>query len=216
MRSVSELSSQEARWLAIDAQGLARPRPKGPIGKRHLQSAINAVGQLQLDAINVVARTQFLVLFSRLGSYEVSRLHDLTGPGADLFEYWGHAASLLPIAQYPLFRWRMDQHGTYGDSPTHAARRQAFRDANADYIDATLREVRDRGPLTAAQLIDPRRRNGEWWGRRSFGRVALETVRVELADLERLRPGDAVPADYVDLGDQAEFAPEVMDGECSA
>ena len=49
-----------------------------------------------------------------------------------------------------------------------------------------------------------------------FGRVALETVQVELADLERLRPGDAVPADYVDLGEQAEFAPEVMDGECSA
>lgn len=135
---------------------------------------INAIGQVQLDAINVVERTQFLVLFSRLGSYDVSRLHDLTGPGAELFEYWGHAASLMPMAQYPLFRWRMDQHGTHGDSPTYSARRQAFRDANADYIDAILREVRDRGPLTAAQLIDPRRRTGEWWGRRSFGRVALE------------------------------------------
>ena len=114
------------------------------------------------------------MLFSRLGSYEVSRLHDLTGPGGELFEYWGHAASLLPMAHYPLFRWRMDQHGTHGDSPIYAARRQAFRDANADYIDAILLEVRDRGPLTAAQLVDPRRRNGEWWDRRSFGRVALE------------------------------------------
>jgi uncharacterized protein len=174
VRSDSELSSRQARWLAMDAQGLAQPRPRGPIGKRHLLSAINGVGQVQLDAINVVERTQFLVLFSRLGPYEISRLHDLTGPGAELFEYWGHAAALLPMAHHPLFRWRMEQHGTYGESPTYTARREAFRDANADYIDSVLREVRDRGPLTAAQLIDPRRRTGEWWGRRSFGRIALE------------------------------------------
>ena len=49
-----------------------------------------------------------------------------------------------------------------------------------------------------------------------FGRVDLDTVKLELADLERLRPGDAVPADFVDLGEANEFAPEVMDGECSA
>jgi uncharacterized protein len=172
--SGSELSSREARWLAIDAQGLARPRVKGPIGKRHLRSVIDAVGQIQLDAINVVERTQFLVLFSRLGPYHVDKLHELTGPGGELFEYWGHAASLLPMAHQPLFRWRMDQHGTHGDSPIYAARRQVFQDAYAGYIDAILLEVRDRGSLTAAQLTDPRRRNGEWWDRRSLGRVALE------------------------------------------
>jgi sulfite reductase beta subunit-like hemoprotein len=49
-----------------------------------------------------------------------------------------------------------------------------------------------------------------------FGRVPLEAVKGELADLERLQPGDAVPSDFVDLGDAAEFAPVVMDGECSA
>jgi sulfite reductase beta subunit-like hemoprotein len=49
-----------------------------------------------------------------------------------------------------------------------------------------------------------------------FGRVDLDAVKVELADLERLEPGDAVPADYVDLGEADEFAPVVMDGECSA
>jgi len=49
-----------------------------------------------------------------------------------------------------------------------------------------------------------------------FGRVDLDVVKVELADLERLRPGDAVPADFIDLGEANEFAPEVMDGECSA
>ena len=49
-----------------------------------------------------------------------------------------------------------------------------------------------------------------------FGRVDLTVVRVELAGLERLQPGDAVPADFIDLGEAHEFAPEVMEGECSA
>ena len=174
MRAGAVVSSREARWLAIDAQGLARPRPKGPVGTRQVRSVVDAVGQLQLDAINVVERTQFLVLFSRLGAYEVDRLHDLTGPGGELFEYWGHAASLLPTSRQPLFRWRMQQHGPYGDSPTYAARREGFRAGNSDYIDAVFGEVRERGPLTAGQLTDPRRRDGEWWNRRSLGRVALE------------------------------------------
>ena len=183
MRAGTELSNEEARWLAVGAQGLAQPRPKGPIGKRHLRSAIAAVGQLQLDAINVVQRTQFLVLFSRLGAYDVTLLHDMTGPEGELFEYWGHAVSLLPMAHQPLFRWRMEQRGTYGESPTRSARRAAFREANADYIDRVFREVRDRGPLTAGQLADPRRRDGEWWDRRSFGRITLEYLfmRGELA-----------------------------------
>jgi uncharacterized protein YcaQ len=183
VRAGAELSAGDARWLAVDAQGLARPRPAGPIRKRHLRSTIAALGQLQLDAINVVQRTQFLVLFSRVGAYDVGLLHDLTGPGGDLFEYWGHAVALLPAAHYPLFRWRMEQSGTYGESPTRTARREAFRRANAEYIDTVFREVRDRGPLTAGQLADPRRRDGEWWDRRSFGRVTLEYLfmRGELA-----------------------------------
>jgi uncharacterized protein YcaQ len=170
----SDVSNREARWLALDAQGLARPRPKGRIGQRQLRSVIAAVGEIQLDAINVLERTQFLVPFSRVGPYDTELVHDLTGPGGELFEYWGHAASLLPMEHQPLFRWRMAQHGTFGDSPTYSARREAFRAANAAYIRAVFDEVRDRGPLTAGKLTDPRRRDGEWWNRRSFGRVALE------------------------------------------
>ena len=49
-----------------------------------------------------------------------------------------------------------------------------------------------------------------------FGRVEIERVKDRLADLEKLLPGDAVPADFIDLAEATEFAPEVMDGECSA
>jgi len=134
----------------------------------------DSIGQIQLDTINVLERTQFLVPFSRLGPYPRDALHALTGPNGDLFEYWGHAVSLLPTAHYPLFRWRMAQEGTVGDRPAHAAHREQFRREHADYIAAVFAEVRARGPLTAGQLSDPRRRDGEWWDRRSFGRVALE------------------------------------------
>jgi uncharacterized protein YcaQ len=129
---------------------------------------------VQLDAINVVARTQFLVLFSRLGAYDIDLLHSMTHPPGELFEYWGHAASLLPMTEQPWFRWRMAQSGPRGDSPTYAARRDAFAKEHREYIAAVLAEVRERGPLTAAQLTDPRRRDGEWWERRSYGRLALE------------------------------------------
>jgi uncharacterized protein YcaQ len=68
----------------------------------------------------------------------------------------------------------MARHGPYGESPTNSVRREAWRAEHADYIASILQEVRDRGPLTAAQLTDPRRRDGEWWERRSVGRQALE------------------------------------------
>jgi hypothetical protein len=49
-----------------------------------------------------------------------------------------------------------------------------------------------------------------------YARVDVDRVRAALADLERLQPGDAVPSDFVDLGEDEEFAPVVLDGECSA
>ena len=112
----SELS-RPRRAGSRTAQGLAKPRPKGPIGKRHLRALVDTIGTIQLDAINVVARTQFIVPFSRLGPYDVTHLQKLTGAHGELFEYWAHAACLLPVADEPLFRWRMAQHGPYGDRP---------------------------------------------------------------------------------------------------
>jgi len=174
MRTGAPLSAAEARWMAITAQGLGRDRPTGPVGPKHVRGAVAAVGTIQLDAINVLERTQFLVLFSRLGAYDPGRLHALTGPGGELFEYWGHAASLVPMKWQPLFRWRMQAHGPYGVSELYAARARAWHQQHRAYIDAVRDEVRERGPLTASLLSDPRRRDGEWWDRRSLGRQALE------------------------------------------
>jgi len=73
-------------------------------------------------------------------------------------------------------------------------------------------------PQAVERLIDlyaKGRRPGET-ATAYFGRVELDDVKARLADLEKLLPGDAVPADFVDLAEASEFAPEVMDGECSA
>jgi uncharacterized protein len=171
------LTQREARWLALSAQGLDAPRrPRTrPAGTNQLRRVMEQLGTIQVDAVNVVQRTQFLVPFSRIGAYDPAGLRRMSEPGGAWFEYWGHAASLMPIELQPLLRWRMAFRR--GDTPWGAAwfaRRKAWRDEHADYIAAVLAEITERGPLAASQLSDPRRRAGEWWERRSSGRLALE------------------------------------------
>ena len=169
------LSAREARWLAVEAQQLARPRPRARSGASaaQVERVARALAVVQLDAINVVERTQFFVLFSRLGAYEREHLHRLIEPGGGLWEYWGHAASLMPADDEPLLRWRYEDGGTYVPGPVVKARFDAWEAASASYVASVMEEVRERGPLTAGQLADPRRRDGEWWERRSGGREAL-------------------------------------------
>lgn len=137
------------------------------------------MGTLQLDAINVVERTQYLVPFSRIGAYDRTRLQSLSGPGGELIEYWGHAASLVPAAWEPLFRWRMAEFAAAEDGTKWRRYWNDFKAEHGDYLEAILAEVRERGPLTAGELADPRRRDGEWWGRRSLGRQAMEVLFAE-------------------------------------
>jgi hypothetical protein len=173
VRAGAELSRREARWLALEAQGLASARPHAA-GPRRLRDLVARLGAIQLDAINVLERTQFLVPWSRLGDYARADLRAICGPRRECFEYWGHAASLLPVAHRPLLRWRMEAYRDGRDVSPYVLRWRAWAAANARYVDAVLREVSERGPLTAAGLSDPRRRAGAWWGRRSVGRQALE------------------------------------------
>ncbi len=177
-RGVSGLSASDARRIAVRAQGLDRARPPGPIAVRHLRKAIDATGIVQLDAISVVARTQFVVLFSRVGSYPQSLLHRMSGPGGELFECPGYRAAVLPLRYHPLFRWQAAAFAAYQSDGRRGAWWQAYQQAHADYIDAVRHDVAERGPLAASQLLDPRRRRGEWWERRSDGRRALEFLFV--------------------------------------
>src|SRR3712207_840637 len=95
-------SRTAARTLLLAAQGLIVP-PERPAAKGDVLESVRRMGVLQIDSIAVVARSPYLVLWSRLGSYELRWLAGLLAEGA-LFEYWSRAASLIPIEHYGLYR----------------------------------------------------------------------------------------------------------------
>src|SRR5262245_24828093 len=100
-----KLSRQMARNVMLAAQGLDRS-PDQPAVKADVLEAICRMCLLQIDTINVVARSPYLVLWSRLGDYQPRWLDELLAEGS-LFEYWAHAMCFIPIEDYPLYRRRM-------------------------------------------------------------------------------------------------------------
>ena len=166
-----DLSAGQARRLALAAQGFGQPRPPGRVDARHLRRAIDDVGLLQLDSVNVFLRSHYMPLFSRLGPYPREALDRLAwhedGSGGtrrarrrDLIEYWGHEASLLPVELQPLLRWRMAR----ADSLAWKGVRRIAAE-QPQLLEFVLDEVRERGPLRASDLAAEgrRRKPGEMW-----------------------------------------------------
>jgi len=114
------------------------------------------MGLLQIDSINVVARSPYLVLWSRLGAYEPRWLDDLLAEGA-LFEYWSPAASFLPIEEFPLYRGQMLEcaNGNAGlnggDSERHAV------------IGRVLERIREGGAVRAIEFTREGGKGNGWW-----------------------------------------------------
>src|SRR5437867_3403397 len=101
------LSHAGAQALMLAAQGL-HCRPARPAAKADVLNTIRRMAALQIDTIHIVARSPYLVLWSRLGDYEPRWLDELEAEGA-LFEYWAHEACFLPIEDYPLYRhWMLN------------------------------------------------------------------------------------------------------------
>lgn len=164
---VRKLSLDRARRVALAAQGLARSRPDTSPNLGHVRRAIQDLGLVQIDSVNVVQRAHHLTLFSRLGVHDA----DLVWRGLEegrLFEYWARMASICPIEDYPLYRYRMERDAE-GDW-------RKIRELNTrapGYVEDVYRQVAERGPLTPADLDEPGERSGPWWGW-ADGKVALE------------------------------------------
>jgi uncharacterized protein YcaQ len=159
------ISNKTARKIALAAQGFADPKPTGAVTASHLNRVLRRIGMLQLDSVNVLVRSHYLPVFSRLGPYQTALLDDYAYRRRRLFEYWGHAASLIPIERFPLFRHRMEQQSHWG--------LQHFADNSRDYVDSVLEEVRTHGPIPVGDLSEPGQRVGSWWGW-GEGKLALE------------------------------------------
>jgi hypothetical protein len=164
------LSAAQARRIAIAAQGLATLKPGKPVTARAFRTLASRLGALQLDSVNVFARTHYMPTFARLGPYDPAILErEAWGKRRSLFEYWGHAASLMPMELQPLFRWKM-QRAREGRMYAGLAR---FAVANRPYIDQLLDEVRRRGPVTGGEFAPEGPRRSGWW-EWSDGKRALE------------------------------------------
>lgn len=166
---MDELSIGEARRMTLAAQGFTEKRPSGKVGRKHLQKVVDRLGVIQLDSVNVAVRSHYMPFFSRLGPYPLAELDTLAWGTHHLFEYWGHQASLLPVEQHPLHRWKMAQRRHDRQSRWLIA----LEKKHPGYITAVLDEVRERGPLAAGELSDPGRKSGPWWGY-SKGKQTLE------------------------------------------
>jgi uncharacterized protein len=160
-KPVERLSAAQARRIALAAQGFADPRPGNPPSGWAVRRLFDRVGLVQIDSVNVLQRAHYLPLFSRAGPYDTALL-DRAAYYAPrrLFEYWGHEASLLPVALQPALRWRMDRaaHEAWGGM-------QRVQRERPDLVAQVLDEVRERGPVAASEVLehDRPKRTGPWW-----------------------------------------------------
>jgi uncharacterized protein len=202
---VERLSAAQARRVALAAQGFAEPQPAGAPTGRSVRRLFDRVGLVQIDSVNVLQRAHYLPLFSRFGPYDTDLLDRASHYAPRrLFEYWGHEASLLPVALQPALRWRMERAAEEAWGGMRKVNKE-----RPDLVERVLGEVRERGPVAASDVLEEERpkRTGPWWDwsdvKRAFeflfwsGRISSARRRgfERLYDLpERVLPAEVVAA----------------------
>lgn len=177
------ISALQARRLALLAQGFGVSRPTSPVTARHLRRLFDRVGLLQLDSVNVVCRSHYLPCYSRYGPYDTALLDRMAAnrvPGSlrhprpnshqrELIEYWAHEASLVPAADMPLFKFRMDS--------AHSEARWSFMripNEQAELVARVRAKIEASPPLPAGEYdASGRSAAGSWWNR-TAGKEVLE------------------------------------------
>lgn len=150
---IPTLTLNDARLVVLTAQGLLTS-PPSPATRDDVLSAIRRMGVLQIDTIHVVARSPYFVLFSRLGDYQAVWLDELLAEGK-LFEQWAHAASYLPIEDYPLIR-RLILDGMRDSYFS------GWIEENRQAVEAVREVVRSNGPVKSADFKSEKGHGG-WW-----------------------------------------------------
>lgn len=149
MAAPIELSNDEARRIQLRAQGLL-----GSAGRRGgVPGMISRLGAVQLDTISVLARSHELISYARLGAVGRAQVEASYWNGGASFEYWAHAACILPMEEWPYFGFRRRHYRARGlrwhEVPKHAC-------------EEVLARLRADGPLTTSDLGGAKR-SAEWW-----------------------------------------------------
>ena len=167
---MERLPLRVARRIALQAQGFGDRRPTGVPDRRHLRRVVARTGLLQIDSVNVFERAHYVPVYSRLGPYDRTLVDRAAYRSRDLFEYWGHEASLLPVGTQPLLRWRMERAAALEEG--WGRTQQIVRDDPA-FVAHVLQRVADEGPVAAGALHVGARPGGPWWDW-SATKIALE------------------------------------------
>jgi uncharacterized protein YcaQ len=158
------------RTLALTAQGLTQKNGSEPaVSARGIAALVRRLNCIQIDTLHLVHRSQYLAVWSRLGCYPPGLLDAVAYGGFDdegqdverqLFEYWYHAACLLPFDMYRfrLARMRSAQSGRHETTREWLAKADTKR-----LLAAVIRRIEREGPLMARDFDDPRPERGEWW-----------------------------------------------------
>ncbi|GGM45265.1 winged helix-turn-helix domain-containing protein [Microbacterium saperdae] len=152
------LSPAQARRMALAAQGFTRARPTA-VSAAHIHRMMDRIGVLQIDSVNVFARSHYLPLLSRLGAYDPALLDKVfLSRTTHYVEYLAHEATFIPIEDWPLWQFRMD------DFRRRWSAEDSWVSANARTVQWVQDELRTRGPLRPADLrADAPRERGTWW-----------------------------------------------------
>ena len=154
--SIPHLSLQDARHLQLAAQGLLTPL-RARATPADLLACIRRMALLQIDTISVVARSPYLVLFSRLGHYDPRWLEQLLADG-DLFEYWAHEACFVPREDYRLLRHRMLDPAAMGWKFS-----AQWLKTHGGEIAQIVERIRQDGPVRAADFERKGDKGNGWW-----------------------------------------------------
>ena len=166
------ITISQARRFALAAQGFTGDRPTGRVDTRHYRKVVDHVRLIQLDSVNVFSRAHFMPFFSRLGRYDRDGLDEWLWRSGEMFEYWGHEASLIPSDHHRLFRWQMER-GANWKAMTR------LQEKEPGYIEDVLDQVRERGPIQTKELDDPGKRIGRTMWNWNTGKLALEILFIE-------------------------------------
>jgi hypothetical protein len=153
--SLVKISTKTAKNLLLEAQGMLHV-PDRPAVKSDVLQAIRRMGALQIDTISVVARSPYLVLWSRLGDYQPAWLEELQAEGA-LFEYWSHAACFLPSEDFPNYR-RMMLDGLRGWHNPYE-----WFEQHKELAEKIMERINTEGALQSTNFKSTNRQPGGWW-----------------------------------------------------
>ena len=156
---LDSLSIQDARALALAAQGFDKPRTKTKSTTADAVAVIKKLGVIQIDSVNVLVRSQELPLFSRLGDHDRNAISKATSH-RKIFEYWGHEAAHLPVELHPVFRFKM--HAARSGKLKHWGLTSFYAD-NKAFVKRILKHVEINGSTSARDLSTRTTKKSSWW-----------------------------------------------------